>query len=708
MNKIKLLDNSTINKIAAGEVVERPGSVIKELVENAIDAGAGSITVEIRDGGTTFMRITDDGCGIPQDQVKTAFLRHATSKIRTAEDLESVFSLGFRGEALASIAAVSKVEMVTKTRDSEIGTRIRINGGILEYIRPDAAADGTSITIEDIFYNVPARRKFLKKPSAEAGNISDVVMKFVLGHPEISFKYINNGTVIIHTSGNNDLKTAVYHVYGKDTAFKMLNISSEGQEMKINGLIGRPELSKANRSSENLFINGRFIRNSVVSAAAEEAYKTRMMIGKFPVYVLSMDIDPTMVDVNVHPAKLEVRFRDDDAVYRFVYDSIVNTFKDKVLIKGADWESRPSSAVREFINAPETIIKPVQQEINIVSVNEPEKSLAEEIKEIKENKKSGSIREEAAKMGFSHSVSENDRKTAEMLLMGMGHKDEDVSILREPPVEYKVSKPHSNPSPNPEILPEHMKMVENIKKEMAGFTDWSELKKTAEIQENQETYEIQEKTESSVETDTVETSEPDTFSDEKPFFDNYRIIGQIFNTYWIIEQRGSIFIIDQHAAHERVLFEKFSNDFKNGNIVSQDLVSEERLLLSDTEKDILEANIDKIRNFGFGIKENNGDYFVYSVPYIFDKPASTSFLMDIIDTIKTENINSIYDTKLLNLATMACKAAVKGGDRLTNEEAQKLIVKMLSLKNPFSCPHGRPTIIEMTEYELEKKFKRIQ
>ena len=500
MNKIKLLDNSTINKIAAGEVVERPGSVIKELVENAIDAGAGSITVEIRDGGTTFMRITDDGCGIPQDQVKTAFLRHATSKIRTAEDLESVFSLGFRGEALASIAAVSKVEMVTKTRDSEVGTRIRINGGILEYIRPDAAADGTSITIEDIFYNVPARRKFLKKPSAEAGNISDVVMKFVLGHPEISFKYINNGTVIIHTSGNNDLKTAVYHVYGKDTAFKMLNISSEGQEMKINGLIGRPELSKANRSSENLFINGRFIRNSVVSAAAEEAYKTRMMIGKFPVYVLSMDIDPTMVDVNVHPAKLEVRFRDDDAVYRFVYDSIVNTFKDKVLIKGADWESRPSSAVREFINAPETIIKPVQQEINIVSDNEPEKSLAEEIKEIKENKKSGSIRDEAAKMGFSHSVSENDRKTAEMLLMGMGHKDEDVSVLREPPVEYKVSKPHSNPSPNPEILPEHMKMVENIKKEMAGFTDWSEQKKTAEIQEKQETYEIQEKEESSVET----------------------------------------------------------------------------------------------------------------------------------------------------------------------------------------------------------------
>lgn len=696
MNKIKLLDNSTINKIAAGEVVERPGSVIKELVENAIDAGAGSITVEIKDGGTTFMRITDDGCGIPADQVKTAFLRHATSKIRTAEDLESVFSLGFRGEALASIAAVSKVEMVTKTRDSVVGTRIRINGGILDEIRPDGAADGTSITIEDIFYNVPARKKFLKKPSTEAGYISDVVMKFILGHPEISFKYINNGTVIIHTAGNNDLKTAVYHVYGKDTAFKMLNLSSEGPEMKISGLIGRPELSKANRSSENLFINGRFIRNSVVSAAAEEAYKTRMMIGKFPVYVLTMEIDPAMVDVNVHPAKLEVRFRDDDAVYRFVYDSIVNTFKDKVLIKGGDWESKPSTPVREFINAPETIIKPIQQEISTDVNIKPASNYIGDTREIKEIKKTASIKEEAAKMGFNHSVSENDRRTAELLLMGMGNKDENIQMLKETKTEYESSI-------TPEILPEHKKIIESIKEEMALETEFKPKENdSAYIDDISISEELADKAEP------FEISEPETFSEEKPFFNNYKIIGQIFNTYWIIEQGSSIFIVDQHAAHERVLFEKFSDDFKNGKIISQDLVAEERLLLSDTEKDILNANLDKIRSFGFGIKENNGDYFVYSVPYLFDKPASTSFLMDIIDTIKTENINSIYDTKLLNLATMACKAAVKGGDKLTYEEAEKLIVKMLSLNNPFSCPHGRPTIIEMTEYELEKKFKRIQ
>lgn len=410
MNKIRLLDNSTINKIAAGEVVERPGSVVKELIENAIDAGAGNITVEIKDGGTTFIRITDDGCGIPADDVKTAFLRHATSKIRSAEDLESVFSLGFRGEALASIAAVSKAEMVTKTREAEAGIRIRINGGILEYIRPEGTSNGTSITIEDIFYNVPARRKFLKKPSTEAGHISDVVMKFVLGHPEISFKYINNGTVIIHTSGNSDLKTAVYHVYGKDTAFKMLDISAQSEEMKLAGLIGRPELSRANRSYENLFINGRFIRNQVVSAAAEEAYKTRLMIGKFPIYVLSMGVDPSMVDVNVHPAKLEVRFRDEDAVYRFVYESIVNTFKDKVLIKGADWESKPSASVKEYINPPETVEKPEQQKI-FDDINEEKKTKEKGVSSLKD--------EAAGFVKFNTAVSDNDRKYAEMLLKGI-------------------------------------------------------------------------------------------------------------------------------------------------------------------------------------------------------------------------------------------------------------------------------------------------
>lgn len=668
MNKIKLLDDSTINKIAAGEVVERPGSVVKELVENAIDAGAQKITVEIKDGGTTFIRISDDGCGIPEGDVKTAFLRHATSKIKTAEDLEKVISLGFRGEALASIAAVSKIEMITKTREAEVGTRIRINGGILEEIRPEGAANGTTITIEDIFYNVPARKKFLKKPSTEAGYISDTVMKFVLGHPEVSFKYINNGTVIIHTAGNNDLKTAIYHVYGKEAAYKMLEISSSAEEMKLRGLIGRPELARANRSYENLFINGRFIKNSVVSAAAEEAYKTRLMIGKFPLYVLYMDIEPSMVDVNVHPAKLEVRFRDEDAVYKFIYNSIVNNFSDKVLIRGGDWESKPSASVKEYVNKSETAVKPIQQELGM-SLNEPAV------------KKPTSLREEAANIGFDKSVSDNDRKIAEMLLKGTISENNIKTVVNDTKSDYEVSVP--------KLMNEYIDTNEKIKDETESENYLKEQNYDAEKICN-------------------DGSETDTFSDNKPFFDNYKIIGQIFETYWIIEQNGSMFVIDQHAAHERILFEEFSEKFKSGNNISQDLISDERIVLNDSEKEIVRENMSVLCDFGFKIMEDNGEFYLRSVPYIFDKPATTEFLTDIIDTLKSENITNIYDKKTLDIATMACKAAVKGGDNISLPEAKEMIKKLLSLKNPFSCPHGRPTIIEMTRYELEKKFKRIQ
>ncbi len=645
MNKIKLLDDSTINKIAAGEVVERPGSVVKELVENAIDAGAQKITVEIKDGGTTFIRISDDGCGIPEGDVKTAFLRHATSKIKTAEDLEKVISLGFRGEALASIAAVSKIEMITKTREAEVGTRIRINGGILEEIRPEGAANGTTITIEDIFYNVPARKKFLKKPSTEAGYISDTVMKFVLGHPEVSFKYINNGTVIIHTAGNNDLKTAIYHVYGKEAAYKMLEISSSTEEMKLRGLIGRPELARANRSYENLFINGRFIKNSVVSAAAEEAYKTRLMIGKFPLYVLYMDIEPSMVDVNVHPAKLEVRFRDEDAVYKFIYNSIVNNFSDKVLIRGGDWESKPSASVKEYVNKSETAVKPIQQELGM-SLNEPAV------------KKPTSLREEASNIGFDKSVSDNDRKIAEMLLKGTISENNIKTVVNDTKSDYEVSVP--------KLMNEYIDTNEKIKDETKSENYLKEQNYDAEKICN-------------------DGSETDTFSDNKPFFDNYKIIGQIFETYWIIEQNGSMFVIDQHAAHERILFEEFSDKFKNGNNISQDLISDERIVLSDTEKEIVRENMSVLCDFGFKIKEDNGEFYLRAYRIYLINRQRHEFLTDIIDTIKTENITNIYDTKLLNMATMACKAAVKAGDKITVEEAEEMINKMLTLEKSVSA-----------------------
>lgn len=341
MQKIRLLDAKTINKIAAGEVVESPKSVVKELTENAIDANAGSVTIEIKEGGISYIRITDNGTGIPKEQVKEAFLRHATSKMSQIEDLEHIFTLGFRGEALASIAAVAQVEMLTKTRDEETGTRIVIHAGEIQEMEDTACREGTSITVRNLFYNVPARRKFLKKPATESGYVSDLVNKIALGHPEVAIHYINNGNTVLHTAGNNDPKTAVFYVYGKDAANSMLPISYRKGEYAVSGLIGKPEFCRANRNYENLFINGRFIKNPVVSAAVEDAYKTKLLIGKFPVFVLNLAVEPAQVDVNVHPAKLEVRFKNDDEVYEFFYNAVVKALQETVLIPKAVLEKKP-------------------------------------------------------------------------------------------------------------------------------------------------------------------------------------------------------------------------------------------------------------------------------------------------------------------------------------------------------------------------------
>ncbi len=348
MQKIQLLDNITINKIAAGEVVESPKSVVKELIENAIDAGASAITVEIKEGGISYIRVTDNGCGIPKEQVKTAFLRHATNKIANIEDLENILSLGFRGEALASIASVAQVELFTKTLLEENGTHIEINGGEIIQFQNTACTEGTSLIIRNLFYNVPARRKFLKKPSTEASYISELLNQFALGHPDIAFKYINNQTTILYTSGNHDKKTAVLYVYGKDTAKKMIEIDYKKGNYSITGLLGKPELCRANRSYENLYINGRYIKNKIISSAIEEAYKTRLLVGKFPIYVLYFALPPALVDVNVHPAKLEVRFQNDDEIYQFFYDAVCKCFQNEVLISKADWNSKNSKELEKY------------------------------------------------------------------------------------------------------------------------------------------------------------------------------------------------------------------------------------------------------------------------------------------------------------------------------------------------------------------------
>lgn len=633
MHIIRQLDWKTVNKIAAGEVVESPKSVVKELAENAIDAGATSVTVEIKEGGISFIRVADNGCGIPKDQVKAAFLRNATSKMDTIEDLERIFSLGFRGEALASIASVAQVELITKTQEEETGTRIEIHGGEIKVMEDVACLEGTTIFVKNLFYNVPARRKFLKKPATESGNVSDFVNKLALGHPEVAFRYINNETTMLHTAGNNDAKTAVFYVYGKEVSVNMLPLSYEKGELKLTGLIGKPELARGNRNYENLFINGRFIKNRIVSAAVEDAYKTRLLVGKFPVFLLNLEISPAQIDVNVHPAKLEVRFKSDDEIYDFFYQAIAKTFGGEVLIPQVKWDKKPQ----------EKILLPVAEQQKL-----PETAPLEKKEPI------FSREQRSAPLGSG--------KTVDQLLKKQGSTENRIRQGNEDFLVDKIGERKENTSIDDSDKPKGMpqKIVEMVPQ-------------------------------------------------EKAFFHSYKIVGQLFQTYWIVEQGDCMYMIDQHAAHERILYEELMNRFREENCVSQRLLTPLMLSLSPLEIETLKDNQKLLEGFGFAF-EIFGErmYGLKSVPYLLKEPSGVGFFMEILDLLGQQQVRSVYDMKLLSVATMACKAAVKGHDLLSFQEAEGMIGRLLKLENPFTCPHGRPTIIEMTKYELEKKFKRVQ
>lgn len=647
MQRIQLLDTKTINKIAAGEVVESPKSVVKELVENAVDAGATAITVEIKEGGISYIRITDNGRGIPGAEVKNAFLRHATSKMSQIEDLEHIFTLGFRGEALASIAAVSQMEMLTKTQDEEMGTQIEISAGEVKLFQPSACREGTAVTVKNLFYNVPARRKFLKKPATESGYVSDLLHRLALGHPQVSFRYINNETTLLHTTGNGDLKTAIFYVYGKDVANAMLPVSYQKGEYTLSGMIGKPELSRGNRSYENLFINGRFIKNSVVAAAVEDAFKTRLLVGKFPVFVLNLEVEPSQVDVNVHPAKLEVRFKNDDEVYEFFYNAVAKTLEQQVLIPQVSWDQKstkkkelPPIAVEQqtldTVVSPANVTQmPPESPDFHVEKSEPTKPA--------ETHMAAEIRSTPAGMG----------KTVDQLLKKRPEKTGDVRQAAAPFYVGEEAPPTDVPS--------------------AETTAKAEVHKA------------------------------------EPFFRQYKIIGQIFLTYWVVEQGDCLYLIDQHAAHERILFEELMQRFQKESIPSQRLLAPLMLNLTELEGEVLKDNLSLLESFGFELEIFGGNvYALKAVPYLMQEPSSAGFFTEILDSLSDQHVRTVYDYKLLAVATMACKAAVKGHDHMSVPEAAAMIERLLKLENPFSCPHGRPTIIEMTKYELEKKFKRIQ
>ncbi len=637
MRKIAVLSQNTIDKIAAGEVVERPASVVKELVENAIDAGATAITVEIKEGGISFIRVTDNGGGIPKEQVPLAFLRHATSKITQAEDLLQITSLGFRGEALSSISAVSQMEVITKAPEDFMGVRYVIEGGQEKLLDDVGAPNGTTMLVRNLFFNTPARKKFLKTAMTEAGYVSSYMEQLALSHHNISFKYMVNGQLRLHTSGNANLKDVIYGIYGRDITRELIPVQYEKTGISITGFIGKPSIARGNRNFENYYINGRYVKSKLLMKAIEEAYKPYMMQHKYPFVCLQYDIHGEDVDVNVHPTKMEIRFQNQSAVYNATYDLITEALSGKEMIPEVSLTSKQAAAEKPFqLKKEEKIPVPEPFEKNRIA---EEKAVYTPV----------GLRPASA-------VSKTENRT-EPLKVNEPIKPKE---FHEPLATAEKQKPESFPKEKPEI----------VKAEQLELFDNRLLSKEARIR--------------------------------------HRIIGQLFDTYWLVEYNNKFYIIDQHAAHEKVLYERFLKEFARKEIVSQMVSPPSLVSLNLQESNLLKANLEIFREFGFEISEFGGkEYSIHAVPANIYGVAVQELFIQILDSLEQEHVSKTPDILAERIATAACKAAVKGNNRLSVKEADALIDELLSLENPYNCPHGRPTIISMTKYELEKKFKRI-
>lgn len=652
MANIQVLDQNTINQIAAGEVIERPASVVKELLENAIDAQATSVTVEIRDGGLSMIRVTDNGCGIPMDEVPTAFLRHATSKIRSAVDLITVASLGFRGEALSSIASVAKVELITKTSGSMSGTRYQIEGGEELGLNEVGAPEGTTFIVRDLFYNTPARRKFLKTPMTEGAHVADLVEKISLSHPEVSIRLIQNNQNKLHTSGNHNLKDIIYTVFGREIAANLLPIESGTNPVQVSGFIGKPLIARGNRNFENYFINGRYIKSNLINKAIEDAYKPYMMQHKYPFTMLQFTIDPSFLDVNVHPAKMELRFRDGEMIYKMVYHTISMALSERELI-------------------PQVELPPVVQQAPV--------SKAEPIREIKEPKPI-----ERAE----HSITIEPTEKTELK-----------------PVRFREPHPEPFETKRKELLEEQ---IEEQKTEPVAMPAKPELPIQKEMQRQPE---IVKRPELVKQPEISYGTQMDLFEDKlltKPARSEHKLIGQVFDTYWLVEYHDKLYIIDQHAAHEKVLYEKTIQSLKSREYTSQMINPPIILTLNSNEQLVLEKYKEQFTAIGFEIEPFGGKEFaVRAVPANLFSIAKKDLLLEMLDGLTDGLDMGTPDLVNEKIASMSCKAAVKGNHTLSAAEADQLIDALLDLENPYACPHGRPTIITMTKYEMEKKFKRI-
>ena len=703
MKKIAVLDQNTIDKIAAGEVVERPSSVVKELVENAIDAGATAITVEITDGGKKLIRITDNGSGMDAEQVPLAFLRHATSKIEKVEDLTHIASLGFRGEALSSIAAVSQVELITKTPSGISGTRYVIEGGKEQSLEEMGAPEGTTFLIRNLFYNTPARSKFLKSDMTEAGYINTLMEQLALSHPEISFKYIQNRQVKLSSSGNYSVKDVIYSVYGREIAKALLDVSYENDFMKIEGFVGKPEISRGNRTFENYYINGRYVKNKIITKAIEDGYKGLVMQHKFPFVSLRIEMDGNDLDVNVHPAKREVRFARETEVYTAIYETVRKVLTHRELIPqvsvGKD-EPTPRTEQIKPGSIPEPFEVKRRQEMyghpnrtaNIASHAAPTAS------EVRSTAPVPSIPYNKPTNG---TASYGSAETAHNSSASSADKYKRVDSLRENPV-YEAQP----------FTKEEEEMFSGTLKDGRNENSAAETADYEVISEKPA-----ESAPPEVDNDPIKSLEQEPPKQLELFEERllapesrsrHRLIGQLFDTYWLVQFEDNFYIIDQHAAHEKVYYERFVKQFQSQNIQSQYVSPPLIVSLSLEEENLLKANKKYFRDFGFEIEPFGGrEYSISAVPSSLLGMTEEELFLEMLDHLTADGSKDAFEIFASRLATMACKAAVKGNHSMSPQEADKLIDELLTLENPYNCPHGRPTIIAMSKTEIEKKFKRI-
>ena len=644
MAKIQLLDQKTIDNIAAGEVIERPASVVKELVENAVDAKANAVTVEIKDGGMTLIRVTDNGIGIPKDQVKTAFLRHATSKIRSVEDLLSVSSLGFRGEALSSISAVAQVELVTKTAESFSGVSYKIYGGEEEAFDDIGAPDGTTFLVKNLFYNTPARRKFLKSATTEAGYVEQMMVHIALSHPEISFKFIHNNKNKIYTSGNGKVKDIIYHIYGRDVAGALIPLEAQNEDVKVTGFVAKPYVSRGNRNYESYFINGRYIKSSIIYKAIEEGYRTFTMKHRYPFVCLDFKIDQELLDVNVHPTKMEIRFRNGREIYELVVDAVRAALLQKDLVQDV---LRETPKKKELPKTKE-VKKPEPFEVN---------RRKEEVQKVDQQGQGVQQQVEKQRQGVQQQIEKPSHPVKKTLTASESSKNTKKPTYAG--LNYNTQK-----------------------KEFPQY-------KTDELSSNQMTL-----------------REDPVFSVQARA--DRKILGQLFKTYWLIEYEDQLFIMDQHAAHEKVNYERLMKNFKEKEIYSQRLEPPMVVTVSMTEAEALTRYKDAFAGLGFMIESFGGnEYCIREVPANLYGIGERDLFMELLDAVSQEN--GTLDTEVIasKIATMACKMSIKGNQRVSLMEVEHLLDELMKLENPYQCPHGRPTIIKMSKYEIDKKFKRI-